>query len=62
MARLSTKSSGKLSRVKRSDSGKIYNKVDPVLVAAVVGLMAFGVLMVYSAITVTSITICSSNS
>ena len=49
MARLSTKSSGKLSRVKRSDSGKIYNKVDPVLVAAVVGLMAFGVLMVYSA-------------
>ena len=49
MARLSTKSSGKLSRVKRSDSGKIYNKVDPVLVAAVVGLMAFGVLMVHSA-------------
>ena len=49
MARLSTKSSGKLSRVKRSDNGKIYNKVDPVLVAAVVGLMAFGVLMVYSA-------------
>lgn len=35
--------------MKRSDSGKIYNKVDPVLVAAVVGLMAFGVLMVYSA-------------
>lgn len=35
--------------MKRSDNGKIYNKVDPVLVIAVVGLMAFGVLMVYSA-------------
>ena len=35
--------------MKRSDNGKIYNKVEPVLVAAVVGLMAFGVLMVYSA-------------
>ena len=35
--------------MKRSDNVKIYNKVDPVLLAAVVGLMSFGVLMVYSA-------------
>lgn len=35
--------------MKKSLNGKIYNGIDPVLVSAVVGLMAFGVLMVYSA-------------
>lgn len=35
--------------MKKSLNGKIYNGIDPVLVTAVVGLMAFGVLMVYSA-------------
>lgn len=35
--------------MKKSLNGKIYNGIDPVLVTAVVGLMSFGVLMVYSA-------------